>query len=119
MKRVLTIRLALTCAALVLAGPPARASLISYTVSAKATPATVFADHTTASGVRLLTEPAPLHITGSTFLVPVGLATFSTAPAYNPAHFTNRPFSFVLSIRDRDSGVLGAATFTGVFNGTL
>src|SRR5262249_38030033 len=41
------------------------------------------------------------------------------ALAYNPAHFTNRPFSFVLSIRDKESGVLGAATFTGVFNGTL
>src|SRR5262245_26095090 len=116
MKRLFTVRLALACAGLALAGPTARASLISYTESARATPTTVFADHTTASGVHLLTEPRPLHIVGSTFLVPVGLATFSSAPAYHPAHFTNRPFSFTLSIRDTASSVLGAATFTGVFN---
>jgi hypothetical protein len=119
MVRFLTVRLALACAGLALLGTPARAGLITYSESTKATPAIVYADHTSASGVRLLTFPGTINLIGSTSLVPVGLQTFSNAPAAHPAHFTNRPFSFTLSIRDKTFGVLGAATFSGVFNGTL
>jgi len=119
MARFLTARLALACAGLSLAAPPAQAGLISYTESATASPATVFADHTTASGVRLVTDPGTLQLAGSTSLVPLGLKTFSAAPAGHPARFTDRPFRFTLLIKDKASGVQGTTTFTGVFDGTL
>jgi hypothetical protein len=119
MGRFLTVRLTLACAGLVLAGQAARADLITYTESTTAAPAVVYADHTTASGIRLLPDPGTFNLVGSTSLVPVGLRTFSNAPADHPAHFTDRPFSFTLSLRDKTSGVRGAATFSGVFDGTL
>jgi hypothetical protein len=119
MVRILTVRLVLACAGVALVGQTAQAGLITYTESARVAPATVYADHTTSSGIHLLPEPRTLTLFGSTFLVPVGLETFSNALPGHPASFTDRPFRFTLSIRDKTYNVLGTATFSGVFDGTL
>jgi hypothetical protein len=118
MKHYLTAFVAAACL-LLAAAADARADLIGWSEFVLASPQWVHANGNDAGGVHLTTSLAPHHHDGSADFTAVTLRTATDAGAGHPDHFTDRPYSFIVLVRDRESGILGAATFSGAFNGTL
>ncbi len=119
MKRSTFVRVAAASLALLLttAAAPLRADPIVWSEVSFATPATVYADHTTTSGIKLDGNDLKQTLAGSNPVLLASLSTFS--PGAASATFTDRPFSLILRIKDQATGVVGAVTFTGYFEGTV
>jgi hypothetical protein len=96
----------------------ARADLIFWTYNWSRSPAIVMADSPGTSYISLTDES--LHqAVGDTDVVATNIRAFSTAPAANPDHFTDKPYTLSLFLMDQASGMSGTMTFNGQFNGTL
>jgi hypothetical protein len=119
MNRSTTLRFA-ALALLLLARSPARADLIgwSYDWSYSAGNVKANGDPDDRGHIQLRAD-GPHHVVGSSDIAAVNLQTFSGAKPTDPAHFKDAPYSLILFIRDDQSHLLGAVTFTGEFNGTL
>jgi hypothetical protein len=96
----------------------ARADLIYWSYSWTNSPNTIEAD-TPGTGSVSLTNESTHTAEGNSNIVATDLRTSSNAPDSNPAMFTNKGYSLVLSLTDNASGQTGTLTFNGVLNGTL
>jgi hypothetical protein len=103
---------------LLLAGSPARADLIAWGEYWSVGPHVVWAKGPGNSRLVLSGEEAQHQMLGSSEVVAANVRAFSDAPATRPQTLA-APFSLILFIRDKATGLLGALTFTGTFNGTL
>jgi hypothetical protein len=96
----------------------ARADLIYWSYSWTNSPNTIQADSPGTGSISLTNES--LHVAeGNSNIVATDLRTMSNAPNNDPATFTNKTYSLVLSLTDSASGQTGTLTFNGVLNGTL
>src|SRR3954470_1820936 len=107
------VRTAFVIAALgwgLLAGAPARADIIFWTYDWSSTPGIIKSNNGN-SQVKIQTGDVHL-AAGSTNLIAAALRTVSNAAAALPDRFTLRPYSLTLTIKDAESGISGAVTFT-------
>lgn len=119
MHRLMMLRLC-TLALLFLAAPQARADLISWSYDWSFSTDQVKANAGSGDHGKILLLAGGLHhAAGSSDIAAINLKTVSNASASDPAKFTDRPYSLILFIRDQQSGLRGAVTFSGVFSGTL
>ncbi len=96
----------------------ARADLIYWSYSWTNSPNTIQADSPGTGSISLTNES--LHVAeGNSNIVATDLRTMSNAPNNDPATFTNKAYSLVLSLTDSASGQTGTLTFNGILNGTL
>jgi hypothetical protein len=107
-------------AVVLLAGSAARADLIGWTERWAAGPSFIAADAKSRAGYLQLDASGglPQAWFGPKRLVAATLRAFSPSDPFHPAHFTARPFSLVLFIRDWASRIPGALTFSGLLDGT-
>jgi hypothetical protein len=102
-----------------LMGSQVRADHIEWTSYWIANPTAVKANDPGDGSIRFSYDQKVQHLTDSSSIILANLRTISNRPASNPAHFTDAPFDLILFIHDTASNLLGAMTFTGVFNGSL
>ncbi len=95
-----------------------RADLISWSYSWSNSPGVIEAD-TPGTGSISLTNESLHNVQGNSNIVATNLRTSSTAPDSNPAMFTNKSYSLVLTLVDNASGQSGTLTFKGALNGTV
>jgi hypothetical protein len=119
MSRSTTLRLA-ALAFVLSAAPAARADLIGWSYDWSYSASNIQANGDPGDRGHIHLRPdGPHHVFGSTDIAAVNLQAFSSAKPSDPAHFNNAPYSLILFIRDDESKLLGAVTFTGELNGTL
>jgi hypothetical protein len=121
MTRFPALRPLAACAVALLVGSAARADRIGWTESWAASPTFLVADAKGPSGYLQLDAGGglPQAWFGPKRIVAATLRTFSPSDSLHPAHFTDRPFSLVLSVQDWASRARGSLTFSGLLDGTV
>jgi hypothetical protein len=110
---------ALALVALLMPSAALRASPIVWSYDWSFSTHQVNSDGGASRGHIVLKPSSGNHLVGSSDIIAVNLRTFSTASPSDPSHFTNRPFSLDLVVRDDASGKFHDFHFTGEFEGTL
>ena len=102
-----------------LAAPPARADLVSWSYNWSTTTPFVQAAGDPTAGIKVGAAGAGGLVQGNSSLVAASLSAVSSASPGTPSTIANAGYSLTLTITDKASGKQGSLTFTGVFNGTL
>lgn len=96
----------------------AHASFVPWTYNWGRNPIAVQADVPGTGGLSL-TDEGTLHAVGSSDIVATNIRSFSSAPRTAPDHFTAKPYTLSLFLKDDASGQSTTLTFGGTFSGAL
>ncbi|HEV3238010.1 MAG TPA: hypothetical protein VGZ25_13555 [Gemmataceae bacterium] len=96
----------------------AHASFVPWTYNWGRSPIAVQADSPGTGGLSL-TDETTLHAVGTSDIVATNIRSFSSAPRTAPDHFTAKPYTLSLFLKDDASGQSTTLTFSGTFSGAL
>jgi hypothetical protein len=99
-------------------GTAGRADPITWTYSWSNSPTSIAAD-TPGSGYLTLSNESTQTASGNSDIVVTNIQGHSSAPATQPATFTDKPYTLGLTLTDQASVTSGNLTFTGELNGVL
>jgi hypothetical protein len=101
-----------------LAGAQARADFVAWDYSWSSAPTAITADNPSMGSINF-TPITSGSAVGNSFIVATNITTSSTADPSNPATFTDKAYSLILTILDKASNTSDGLTFSGKINGTL
>jgi len=96
----------------------AHASFVPWTYNWGRNPIAVQADSPGTGGLSL-TDEGTLHAVGSSDVVATNIRSFSSATRTAPDHFTAKPYTLSLFLKDDTSGQSTTISFSGTFSGAL
>jgi hypothetical protein len=102
-----------------LAAPPARADLVSWSYNWSTTTPFVQAAGDPSSGVKVGAAGTGGPVLGNSNVVAASLSAVSGASPSSPSTVANASYSLTLTITDTASGKTGSLTFAGILNGSL
>jgi hypothetical protein len=118
MKRMSAPLFAAALGLTLLAQSKAHASFVPWTYNWGRSPIAVQADSPGTGGLSL-TDETTLHAVGTSDIVATNIRSFSSAPRTAPDHFTAKPYTLSLFLKDDASGQSTTLNFSGTFSGAL